>query len=122
MYNKGYQNDIPFLLERNMRVKTIQAKHVNKLHILNFLYHMKGRWACIFKAEGTEEELDNSVWNAIPSDVPYKVGLAAMRQLIKNGFVEGCGCGCRGDFEITEKGEQYMKDEYMKQVQEIFGE
>ena len=29
---------------------------------------------------------------------------AKMRALIRRGLVEGCECGCRGDFVLTDKG------------------
>lgn len=35
---------------------------------------------------------------------PPKLGLSKMRQLHKRGLVGGCICGCRGDWEITDKG------------------
>lgn len=41
---------------------------------------------------------------AMPPETPVKVVHAKMRGLIKRGLVSGCGCGCRGDFEITERG------------------
>ena len=28
--------------------------------------------------------------------------------LVRRGLVTGCGCGCRGDFEITAKGIQWL--------------
>ena len=93
-----------------MRIKTIQAKHVNKLPILEFLAGLD-QWACIFNTgagENRDELFDNSVWHAIPKEVPYKVGRAAMANLIKRGLVEGCTCGCRGDFEITDKGREVL--------------
>ena len=31
-----------------------------------------------------------------------------MKQLIKRELVDGCDCGCRGDFEITAKGEEWL--------------
>ncbi len=37
-----------------------------------------------------------------------KLILAKMKQLIKRGLVDGCACGCRGDFEITPKGEEWL--------------
>lgn len=46
----------------------------------------------------------NSVQNAMPAEVPDKLALAKMNDLVKRGLVRGCGCGCRGDFEITDKG------------------
>lgn len=32
-------------------------------------------------------------------DIPPKVVLAKARQMINKGRMNGCGCGCRGDFE-----------------------
>ena len=32
--------------------------------------------------------------------IPEKVALAKARRLISRGLIAGCGCGCRGDFEI----------------------
>ena len=31
-----------------------------------------------------------------------------MKQLIKRGLADGCTCGGRGDFEITDKGVGYI--------------
>lgn len=103
-----------------MRIKTIQAKHVNKLPILQFLKDLDGQWACIFKPDDKCPMFDNSVWNVIPMDIPYKVGLAAMANLIKRGLVEGCTCGCRGDFEITDKGREVLKANEKPSVDDIF--
>lgn len=51
-------------------------------------------------------------WNlikAFPSQAPDKLALAKMRVLIGRGLVSGCCCGCRGDFELTKKGREYME-------------
>lgn len=32
--------------------------------------------------------------------VPWKVVLAKYRQLEKRKLVDGCGCGCRGDWQV----------------------
>lgn len=34
--------------------------------------------------------------------VPTKVLLAKLERLIEKGYVKGCTCGCRGDFEVVE--------------------
>lgn len=34
-------------------------------------------------------------------EVPEKVVLAKLRSMEKRGLVDGCLCGCRGDFEIV---------------------
>lgn len=46
----------------------------------------------------------HSVLSAMPPDLPEKLPLAKMRQLLRRGLVEGCGCGCRGDWTLTRKG------------------
>ncbi len=40
--------------------------------------------------------------------VPPKVILAKCRALIRRGFITGCTCGCRGDFELTDKGRDFL--------------
>lgn len=51
---------------------------------------------------------DNSVLHAMPSGTPEKLGLAKMRMLMRRGLVDGCPCGCRGDFELTDKGRAFI--------------
>lgn len=48
-----------------------------------------------------------SVRNAMP-EAPDKVILAKMRVLMRNGLVQGCCCGCRGDFTLTSKGRDLL--------------
>lgn len=42
--------------------------------------------------------------------VPMKVLLAKFRRVNRRGLVEGCDCGCRGDFELTSKGRELLFD------------
>ena len=37
-------------------------------------------------------------------EYPERVLLAKLRRLVRRGLLDGCPCGCRGDFTITEKG------------------
>ena len=76
---------------------SVQCKDVPTLPILKFLagLEMWGNWYF-----GDE----NDVHQAMPAGTPDKVVHAKMRQLIKRDLVDGCPCGCRGDFDITEKG------------------
>ncbi len=53
-------------------------------------------------------DFPNSVRNAMPCGVPDKLALAKMRSLIRRGLVQGCYCGCRGDFELTKKGREWL--------------
>lgn len=38
-------------------------------------------------------------------DMPWKVVLAKARSLIRRGLIDGCSCGCRGDFGFTAAAE-----------------
>ena len=51
-----------------------------------------------------------TVRDAMPEGVPDKIQLAKMRMLIRRGLVDGCDCGCRGDFRITDKGRSFLKE------------
>lgn len=35
---------------------------------------------------------------------------ARLCQLKKKGLVDGCGCGCRGDWELTDAGRTRLAD------------
>ena len=39
-----------------------------------------------------------------------KLVLAKCRGLIDRGLLNGCTCGCRGDFELTDKGERFLAE------------
>ena len=62
----------------------------------------RGRW--LFRYPG-----DDSVMAAMPPETPEKVAMAKMSALIRRGLVTGCTCGCRGDFEITDKGAAFIE-------------
>ena len=66
--------------------------------ILEFLERIHPKPATAF--DGYEE----SVSLVMPMANGKKLVLAKMKKLINAGLVEGCACGCRGDFLITDKG------------------
>lgn len=41
---------------------------------------------------------------------PRKVVLAKLKALIGQGLLDGCACGCRGDFQITAHGESVLAE------------
>jgi hypothetical protein len=83
----------------------MQCKDIPDEPILRFLALYTDRWCYNFEKYNCK----TSVFWAMPHDIPYKVGFAKMNRLIKRGLVDGCPCGCRGDYEITEKGLDYLK-------------
>lgn len=52
---------------------------------------------------------ENSIGQAMPPNITDKVKIAKMATLIKRELVSGCGCGCRGNYEITKKGVQFLQ-------------
>ena len=86
----------------------IQAKHIPERPILEFLA-MQGGIGCTTwrNSDGTPFD-ERSLANVIPATFPHKVVTAKLKSLIRRGLVEGCTCGCRGDWELTAKGRQYL--------------
>jgi hypothetical protein len=76
-----------------------KCKDIPDQPILEFLLSHKGKWCNWYFGDERDVHL------AMPASTPEKLVLAKMRMLIRRGVVTGCPCGCRGDFEITEKGE-----------------
>lgn len=58
---------------------------------------------------------EKDVSQAMPPETPEKLRLAKMKQLIHRGVVDGCDCGCRGDFVLTKKGWDILKCESLAQ-------
>ena len=87
-------------LERLSRLRKdrLQCKHISTIAILEFLANNEGKWCTWFGG------FPNSIQNAIGTGFPDRLVLAKMSKLVRKGLVSGCGCGCRGDFEITLKG------------------
>lgn len=86
---------------------SMQAKDVPDRPVLEFLAALNGVWANWYFAEGSAPD-ERNVRRAMPPKTPSKVVLAKMRQLMKRGLVDGCPCGCRGDFVITQKGRDFL--------------
>ena len=83
----------------------MQCKAIENKRILLFLKERDDNhklWSTWFNG------LENSISQAMTEGVPDKLRLAKMRTLIKRDLVGGCACGCRGDFEITKKGIEYI--------------
>lgn len=40
---------------------------------------------------------------------PPKLLLAKLRQMVKRYYLNGCPCGCRGDFDLLSKGKQLLE-------------
>lgn len=67
------------------------------------------RW--VFLTE-LQEHLGAAGVRGIPDgpEAPYNLVRAKCARLIQRTLLDGCACGCRGDFELTETGRQYLED------------
>jgi hypothetical protein len=110
MLGKIYANFCNLREQRDAR--TMQCKHIPELPVLLFLQSLGGRWANWF-----ESEYENSVRIAMPAETPGKLALAKMRNLMRRGLVDGCPCGCRGDFRLTQKGHEYIAAQATQSLQ-----
>ncbi len=45
-----------------------------------------------------------TVRDAMPEGTPDRLQLNKMTELVRKKLVSGCTCGCRGDWEIKDKG------------------
>ena len=87
----------------------LQAKDISTQMILELLAKHQGEWAfwhenwLSFRSE--EPRVKHEI---VPQDFPQKVLHAKFKSLMKRGFIGGCDCGCRGDFEITDKGLEFI--------------
>ena len=84
----------------------MQCKDIPDAPIVEFVWSVNDgdRWA----NNSFQDERD--VRQAMPGtfDIPWKLAWAKMNQLIKRGLIDGCPCGCRGDYVVTEKGCQFI--------------
>ncbi len=78
----------------------MQCKDLSTEKILTFLAQNRGTW-CTWQANSAYMP---SIGDLFP-EADDKLVIAKMDQLIRKGYARGCTCGCRGDLEITDKGE-----------------
>lgn len=80
----------------------MQCKDIPTIPILSFVAKHGGIGCNWFATDQFENE--RSVRHVMPPGLPDNLVLAKMKKLISSGYISGCDCGCRGDYELTEKG------------------
>jgi len=71
----------------------VQCKDIPEEPILEFVAQCSP-WAVLF------DNHPRSVRWAMPAGTPGNLARAKMRQMVSKGLLDGCACGCRGDFRI----------------------
>ena len=82
----------------------MQCKDIPDIPILELLRDQYPQWC----THWCDVDVTWSLEHAMPKDTPGKLRLAKMRMLLRRQLVDGCGCGCRGDWVITPKGLDYL--------------
>lgn len=82
--------------------KALQCKHIADRPVLEFLASLNGRWGASYS------DWPTGVGIAMLPGIPHKLIVAKMNMLIRRGLVDGCTCGCRGDYELTPKGKAFI--------------
>ncbi len=77
--------------------------------VLEYLFARQGEWTGLWDLyfAGKKDKVYD-VAEAMPLHWSRRRRLALMRVIVRNGLSGGCDCGCRGDFEITDKGLIYI--------------
>lgn len=86
----------------------MQCKDMSDWPILARLAGLSGRMATHWDSDESAGGMP-SIAPAMPANTPEKLRRAKMAMLIRRGLAEGCTCGCRGDFEITQKGRELLQ-------------
>lgn len=85
-----------------MKNGRLQAKDIGDRALLGAV-----RDLAAIKPYGPQWAMLRDLENAFAS-VPQKVLLAKCSALIARGLLQGCTCGCRGDFELTSAGRRLL--------------
>lgn len=76
----------------------MQCKDIDDVALVRYVADAqaeRGMWVCYFDPPY--------------SDLPFKLLRAKMGNLINKGYLTGCNCGCRGDYEVTMKGRELLE-------------
>ena len=88
----------------------MQCKDIPDRPIIEMLAKNPGQWHNWY----FRDQFD--VTAAMPANTPEKLVIAKMRMLMRRELVDGCDCGCRGDFEITTKGLAFLDADQRSKV------
>lgn len=77
---------------------TVQAKNISDEQVRAAIAATRGR-------NGVPEWATRSDLQEHLAQFPPKVVLAKLRSMIKRKVINGCACGCRGDFELPPRSD-----------------
>ncbi|USN14653.1 hypothetical protein PAPPERLAPAPP_02830 [Brevundimonas phage vB_BpoS-Papperlapapp] len=90
-----------------------QLKDIPDLPIVQFVTALDGVWGTWCWTDTVHADPQfwfHSVAPLFPEDIPEKLLRGKMANLIRRGLIDGCPCGCRGDYEATDKGRAFVAE------------
>lgn len=94
----------------------MQCKDVNELYILAGMVTNQEKWGSLSGGPFPHDHIMYSLVPLFPPRCPHKVMVAKLKSLLKRGLIDGCACGCRGDWVITADGIAYLNHAMLKFV------
>lgn len=101
----------------NAQLKRLQCKDIPDRPVMEFLARLErqeillqweeaeGKIKSFYPKDGSSYSgFANYVGHGMPAGTPEKLAIAKMGMLIRKGVADGCCCGCRGEFRLTDKG------------------
>jgi hypothetical protein len=84
----------------------MQCKDIPAIPILAYIFLINVKYGPCF----TCWEGERDVRNGFPEkyNTPQNLVLAKLYKLHRQKLIDGCTCGCRGDFTITPKGIEFL--------------
>lgn len=86
----------------------MQCKDIKDALVLKHLERHGGIGCTVWRGEDGAPINESSALIAMPPQTPEKLARAKMVMLKRRGLVDGCECGCRGDWELTPAGRQLL--------------
>lgn len=116
------QPSLVYIVDKDGNKRKIAAKDIRTADFLRAIDEVNKRMR---KQYGDQRDHIVTRWDLeefFPL-VPEKVIMAKIRKLEKQGYIHGCGCGCRGDIFIRNMNEDPGFETWLKkQLQQLFDE
>lgn len=74
--------------------------------ILEYLYAEQGEFTGYYSGQLSSDVKD--LYWAFPKGTDQEFHMSRLRSLYDRDLIEGCTCGCKGNFEITDKGISFL--------------
>ncbi len=78
--------------------------------------YMEGDNLVVFYPNGASTFDILKMWDSIPP----KVIMAKLKKLVAANKLDGCTCGCRGEFTVVRADEKYLVEQYWEEAESVF--